>query len=118
MSKIDEIAEQAAAKRYPDTNGSTSVENFYPYKDSEIQAIKQNAFADGYCRALVDLYPVVKPEDVDPKKLYWVWLHGDSEWGISRGFDASDSSILSILGPILSPDQIVMGEDGGWWIAP
>jgi len=104
MSKIEEIAIQKAndwRDKYLDT-----------WTESEAE-IARDAFADGYCMAIEDLYPVVKPEDVDPKKLYWVWLHGDSEWGISRGFDASDSSILSILGPILSPDQIVMGKDGG-----
>ena len=104
MSKIEEIAMKKADKwrdEYLDA-----------WTESEAE-IARDAFADGYRMAIADLYPVVKREDVDPKNLYWVWLHGDSEWGISRGFDASDSSILSILGPILSPDQIVMGEDGG-----
>ena len=60
-------------------------------------------------RAIEDLYPVVKPEDVDPNKRYWMWLHGDSEWGISRGIYANDPSVVSIRGPILSPDELGIG---------
>ena len=120
MSKIEEIAIQKAndwRDKYLDA-----------WTESEAE-IARDAFADGYRRALVDLYPVVKPDDLVENK----WYHlGDcgidgSEWNIGQFFGVIDgnfrffiegllfefSDCPLIRGPILNPIEVgIVGGEG------
>ena len=114
MSKIDEMAMKKADKwrdEYLDA-----------WTESEAE-IARDAFADGYCMAIEDLYPVVKPEDCVLGNRYWALVRPMEGWLIvtatSHGGYRSgphtwrDDDCKEIRGPIRSPIEVgIVGSEG------
>ena len=121
MSKIEGMAAKAAAERFPDVAKNTSCEPFDIYKESEVQSIKQDAFAEGYRRAIEDLYQVIKPKDLQNGLYYWNSDSGGLDWAIGfvrtrsystpllcvHGHDYPVMQTDLLRGPILSPGNLV-----------
>lgn len=127
MRKLDEMAAKVAVERFPDSYVKTSFDPLYPYGESEVQSIKQDAFAEGYRRAIEDLYQVIKPEDLQNGLYYWNSDSGGLDWAIGfvrtrsystpllcvHGHDYPVMQTDLLRGPILNPSEV--GIVGGEW---